>query len=398
MDRIPDDLARSGRGKVDRFFDALGAFGAGVQGKAPEYFAAQEQLSEQRRTALLQDARKTLMHLQAGNVDSASKLLQNRMAAIQKLGGDPSDTAGIINLLQQGPEGINQAISELSILDQAAVANGAMQPLQKHVGVAGGFGIQYNPASGQYSAQAMPEVQAAMEAQEQARAAHTSAKTEILPGGLTLFARSDGTTSVVDASGREIVDPQERVEALAKARQQGLDEQFQASQQRTAGDQQARSAQGFFERIEPLRESISQSTEAIALLEGPDSANTGPIMRFLPSIRAASQNLDSLQKRMGLNVIQNTTFGALSEKELRFALETAMPDNMQPETLREWFINKRDAQEKMLEYIQRAAIHLGNPNNNLTTFLEQEQELEEMRKQQRQSQDSNGVRFLGWEQ
>ena len=76
-----------------------------------------------------------------------------------------------------------------------------------------------------------------------------------------------------------------------------------------------------FERIAPIRKNIANFDEAIRLID--EGAETGVVASRLPSVRQASIELDSLQGRLGLDVIGNTTFGALSEAELRFALDTA---------------------------------------------------------------------------
>jgi hypothetical protein len=144
MDNLPDSAFHSGRSTSQKVFDALGAFGAGVEGKGNEYIAQREALTEQRKKALVQDFRKTLIHLQSGNVDTAQQLLQNRLGAIQKLGGDPYHTQGLLQMIQAGPEGIQQALGELSAFDEAAVASGTLEPMEKYVGNlgAGNFVVQ----------------------------------------------------------------------------------------------------------------------------------------------------------------------------------------------------------------------------------------------------------------
>ena len=85
-----------------------------------------------------------------------------------------------------------------------------------------------------------------------------------------------------------------------------------------------------------------------------DGAETGFIMSKLPSLRAASQRLDALQQELGLNVIANTTFGALSESELNFALRTALPTNLSPDKLKIEIQRRLEVQNKLIAYMMEA--------------------------------------------
>jgi hypothetical protein len=123
-----------------------------------------------------------------------------------------------------------------------------------------------------------------------------------------------------------------------------------------------------FKRLESVRANIANYDEAIRLID--EGAQTGVIASRLPSVRQASIALDNLQGRLGLDVIGNTTFGALSEAELRFALSTALPQNMRPQELKVWLQQKRDAQEKLAAYLEQAAIFLGTPGNTVKDWIE----------------------------
>ena len=73
---------------------------------------------------------------------------------------------------------------------------------------------------------------------------------------------------------------------------------------------------------------------------------------------------------MGLDVIGNTTFGALSESELAFALSSALPTKLPPQALRKWLIEKRKVQQKFADYLQHVAIFLGTPGNTIAGWLD----------------------------
>ena len=79
-------------------------------------------------------------------------------------------------------------------------------------------------------------------------------------------------------------------------------------------------------------------------------AASGPFEKLFPTWKTATLELENLQKQLGINLIQNTTFGALSESELAFALDTAMPPFRGPR-LKEWALEKQRTQQKLIRYL-----------------------------------------------
>lgn len=73
---------------------------------------------------------------------------------------------------------------------------------------------------------------------------------------------------------------------------------------------------------------------------------------------------------MGLDIIGGTTFGALSESELAFALDTALPTKLEGPELRAWIERKKAAQMKLSQELEKAAIYLGKPGNTPAGYLE----------------------------
>ena len=92
-------------------------------------------------------------------------------------------------------------------------------------------------------------------------------------------------------------------------------------------------------------------------------ANTGYFENKVPSMTEASIVLDNLQAQLGLNVISNTTFGALSESELKFALDSAAPKSLEPEALKAWLLRKQTAQRKLIDYLYEAGDYIGQGGN-----------------------------------
>lgn len=116
---------------VDRAGIARGlrAFGAGVGGRGREFLAGEraerQALDDSRKQALLQDAFTVRNQLGAGDIGGAREVLLNRLDAIKQLGGDPSDTLGILQRLESGDaEG---ALREVSTVVEFAQAEGLLQ-------------------------------------------------------------------------------------------------------------------------------------------------------------------------------------------------------------------------------------------------------------------------------
>lgn len=123
-----------------------------------------------------------------------------------------------------------------------------------------------------------------------------------------------------------------------------------------------------FEQLGPVNKSIVNINDAINAID--QGADTGAVMSKLPSITEASVTLDNVRGQMGLDIIGATTFGALSEGELQFALDTAIPTNLDEGPLREWLVRKGDAQKKYAEELRKAAIFLGKPGNTVSSYLD----------------------------
>jgi len=123
-----------------------------------------------------------------------------------------------------------------------------------------------------------------------------------------------------------------------------------------------------FERLENASSTIGLYDEAIAAIDS--GADTGAIASRLPTFRAASKKLDNIRKRIGLGVVGAATFGALSEKELEFAIDTGLPDKMNQDDLRVWLQNKKVAQQKLINNLTEAANFLSSGENTIADFIQ----------------------------
>jgi len=78
-----------------------------------------------------------------------------------------------------------------------------------------------------------------------------------------------------------------------------------------------------------------------------DGAKTGFIQKYLPSTKAATTELRAIANKMGIDIINSATFGALSATELNLALSVAFDQNLTGDALVEYIQNKIAAQTKL---------------------------------------------------
>ena len=222
----------------------------------------------------------------------------------------------------------------------------------------------------------------------------------------------DGTTVTVYNSGkREVTSPQGNVltgedaaKAIKDAARFGItvagDRQAQQTLQRlqleaeygavrkgaeAAGAQAIKLSGDAFIALNKVQTNISNLKDAKKALE--EGANTGAIASRLPSITAASIELDNIRNRLGLDIVGSVTFGALSEGELSLALNTALPTNLSEADLKKHIIAKIAAQDKLSKYLTEQATFLSKPGNTLNGWLESQ----EKKKQKQGSGGSSGA-------
>ncbi len=78
-----------------------------------------------------------------------------------------------------------------------------------------------------------------------------------------------------------------------------------------------------------------------------DGAKTGFIQKYLPSTKAATTELRAIAGKMGIDIINSATFGALSATELNLALSIAFDQNLTGDALVEYIQDKIAAQTKL---------------------------------------------------
>ena len=200
----------------------------------------------------------------------------------------------------------------------------------------------------------------------------TSFRPTMFEDGSSIVFDNAGNRRYLKADGTEVTDVQGINELVKNGIQSGVlaerDKAFATGQGRI----QANVLGDLQERIEPVNRSIRLMKSAVKLLDG--GANTGPIADLFPSMTADTLKLESLQQQLGLTTIQTTTFGALSAPELKLALEAEFPTRLDEKDLKQYLLEKIDAQEKLRAHITEVMTFMNaGPGNTLAKFYIEKQ-------------------------
>ena len=202
----------------------------------------------------------------------------------------------------------------------------------------------------------------------------TVQKVEILDNGLSMTVMKNGDIIVKDGANN-VIKGDDALKAIKEAQAFGVDLTGDRAGSRRAKTVAATVATDAFGKINIMRSNIINLQEARRLVTEGD-ANTGFIMDKLPNLFAGSIALNQIQNVLGLNIIGSVTFGALSEGELKLALRTALPTNLNEPDLIDWIDRKIIAEQKLSEYIQEQAIFLADGDKTIGDWLRFQQKEE----------------------
>lgn len=299
--------------------------------------------------------------------------IANQALSIATRQGVPAAKAYLGTQLNSGDELIDRAItSTLEMPDDQAFINDLQTDVARFQ--------QLDSTPFQFgSTQTLRDTAGNEYTQTQRRNPQTGTVDSVLTPIGNAPAQPVGELDIVGGTGET---PQERAARESAAVQEGA----RATRRTEAIKAAVRKGEAAFDRISPLKEGIGVYDEAINLVRN-EGVATGPLASRLPSIKGNAVKLDNIQKRLGLNVIANTTFGALSDAELDFALSSALPTNLKGEDLVDWLTSKKQSQQKLLAYMEEAAAFLASGENTITDFLELKKARAALKENQTETQD-----------
>ena len=216
--------------------------------------------------------------------------------------------------------------------------------------------------------------------------ADANRKTTLFADGSAQIIDTKGNARLLTKDGSQIDQNDPRYEqTLRDSIASGFVFETQMAEARETGKRRVEQIDNAESKVNAAERSISVLDRALAALDA--GGKTGPFIDLLPTIRESSLLLESIQRELGLNVVSDTTFGALSEGELNLALRTGLDTRLPPDALRQQILDKKAAQEKLIAYFDEAVeFLLENPNATIGKFKF------EKRKQRRQAnkQSQNG--------
>ena len=185
--------------------------------------------------------------------------------------------------------------------------------------------------------------------------------SEIITGGVVVFAGKDGSVKVVRSSDGATLKGDEAQAAIDEAYAKGAEVQGDRSQQRALGSLSSDIVGQSYKEMMTVQKNISTLEDAKRALES--GAQTGYFAQFLPDISKSAVDLQNVRNRLGLDVVSSVTFGALSKDELQMALDTGLPESMDEDYLKGWVEERIDAKKKLLDNLSEAASFLARGNS-----------------------------------
>ena len=188
---------------------------------------------------------------------------------------------------------------------------------------------------------------------------------KIYSNGLVVQATDQGT--IITAPNVQRLTGQAAQDALKAANNYEVELSRAEAGATAIGKISAEQSRDALQKIELTKKSITNIDMAIKAID--DGAKSGIIYNMLPNVTLASGQLETAMNNMGLDIISSVTFGALSEKEMRLAMETAVPRNLPPNELRQYLVNKKAAQQKAVDALYQAAMSLSDPNFDFNAHI-----------------------------
>lgn len=122
-----------------------------------------------------------------------------------------------------------------------------------------------------------------------------------------------------------------------------------------------------FTQAETATQQIGTMYQAISAIDA--GGRSGALDQFLPSFSAATSMLRNAATQMGIDIINSATFGALSETELRLALSSGIPQELDGPELKKHLKQKIEAQTKLRNELLRTAQELSAGKVKYSDFI-----------------------------
>lgn len=358
--------------KIGDFGHILAGNNAAMAQRTNERILSEQQKEEKREKELLrrqnipkerqkmnaQDYRGVNDFLKGGSLDQAVTLLNNRMVKGSMFGMDLTETESLLQditeleaIKKQGGEGWNETYNQgignitqrLDTWDDYAVGQKLIDPKAKRPAPLSDLGqIGHDEELGYITAE--------QAAASSVGGAEVQSIDNIGVGGLRVINFKDGTDALIGGDGNKIENPEARAKAITDALVGAVNQRGEIAQTESSSKAVADRISSSFEQVGQIRANNSILDEVSAALDG--GAKSGIIDRTFPAWNSATATLRNAGQRLGLGVISSATFGALSEAEMKMAMTTALPTDMDEPELRQWIIDRKAAQNKIASQLE----------------------------------------------
>jgi hypothetical protein len=102
-----------------------------------------------------------------------------------------------------------------------------------------------------------------------------------------------------------------------------------------------------------------------------DGGKSGPFQQYLPAFDNATATLRQAANMLGIDIINSATFGALSEAELKLALETGLPMTLGEEELKKHILRRIELQSKLRNELVKQAMKLSAGQVKYSDYIKQ---------------------------
>lgn len=302
---------------------------ASLQRIAPDVAKAAESrflgLSKKRQDEYIMDFQTARDAVARGDASEAQKILQDRIMRIEERGGSPDDSIRALSILESSPDAFIQGVDGMV----AARYNTQLLDPSK---TAGEFAPEISPI------QVDPDT------------------------GQQYVVRSDrntGQSQRINIENGKALTPDEKI-----AKDVRKEMTLEAVKRGNTA----------FDQISGVESNISTLEKAVSAIDA--GAGYGVVENLMPAYDKATIELRQLARQLGLDVIGSVTFGALSEGELKLAMETAVPP-LDEKDLKGWFQERIDAQKKLRKELTKMARELGSGKVTIPEYLEKNMMREE---------------------
>ena len=175
----------------------------------------------------------------------------------------------------------------------------------------------------------------------------------------SVIVRVDDNKVIEDASGLGL-QPVPTTTGMTAQEQANL----KVRETRALAQQQAaqKEAENMYGQISSLRQNTNTLSQLVDSVD--DGATVSLWQSWTPTVKASTARKESLINKLGLEIVAGTTFGALSEGELKLALEVAVPNFTNPADMRKWAKDRMEANKKLEQELTLAVSYLEGYNED----------------------------------